>query len=160
MHSAFFIYPRTRRFELPTPWSVAKCSIQLSYVRTIYIITFFLSKVKHNLLFFAGELSDSLIALLAEHVLDPAGIALRCLRSYTETGQELREEGMPLVDTLGMSQPLVCQIDKSCVSHRDLTVLAELFHSHTDAALLISELSRDIDGSDHRKLFRKQEYGL
>ena len=25
-----------RRFELPTPWSVAKCSIQLSYAHIFY----------------------------------------------------------------------------------------------------------------------------
>ena len=28
--------PCVRRFELPTPWSVAKCSIQLSYAHIFY----------------------------------------------------------------------------------------------------------------------------
>ena len=30
----YFEVTYVRRFELPTPWSVAKCSIQLSYTHT------------------------------------------------------------------------------------------------------------------------------
>ncbi len=40
-----------RRFELPTPWSVAKCSIQLSYTHISASVTTFIRNALYNTIY-------------------------------------------------------------------------------------------------------------
>ena len=60
-----FFYPRQRRFELPTPWSVAKCSIQLSYYRTSTNIDYIISYFELQAFFSAGDRNRTGTALRA-----------------------------------------------------------------------------------------------
>ena len=60
-----FFYPRQRRFELPTPWSVAKCSIQLSYYRISTNIDYIISCFELQAFFSAGDRNRTGTALRA-----------------------------------------------------------------------------------------------
>ena len=99
-------------------------------------------------------------ALLADDVLDPAGILGGSLSADAQGFQPLGQDPVALIDHFRDLFSSGSQGNVAVFVHADMAAVAEILHGHADAGLRKSQLIGDIDGTDVWLIQTEDQYGL
>lgn len=102
-------------------------------------------------------LFDCLEAFLADNMFDAAGILGGNLGVHTQTGKPFGQKLMAFIDHFGNLLAALRQINKAFFGHGYMILLPQIFHGHTDAGLLKTQLLRYIHGAHHRFAFAQYQ---
>lgn len=99
-------------------------------------------------------------ALLADDMLDPAGILGGSLSADAQGFQPLGQDPVALIDHFRDLFSSGSQGNVAVFVHADMAAVAEILHGHADAWLRKSQLIGDIDGTDVWLIQTEDQYGL
>ena len=104
--------------------------------------------------------ADRLIGLLADVVLDLAGVLLRRFGVDAERDEKIRERVVPIEHFGGDGHAAVGQGDETVLVHFDVAVFAQTLGRIGDAGLCDPQMLRHIDRADIAALLFHHQHGL
>ena len=105
-------------------------------------------------------LPDGFEALLAQIVLEFAGVFPGGLGVHAESDQHRGQELVPLVHAFCDRRSLVRQGDETVAAHGDVAVFTQPLRGVADARLGDAELCGDVDGADIAMLLLHHQHGF
>lgn len=103
---------------------------------------------------------DGIEAFSAQGVFHAAGILSSCPGVHTQVNQPVGQQCMAFIHGVRYGLSGWRQRDMSLVVHLDISVLAEILHSHADTGFGEAQLSGNVDGADIGLFLGQHEYGF